>query len=225
MKVGQCVYCGEQKELTKDHVPPKCLFNKPKPNTLVTVPCCNDCNKDAQKDDEYFRNAIVMREDVFQNLEAKIAYQKVIASFINPEQLLFKNYFYKSIERKVVYSNLGLNLGTKYLFNADLKRINNVIRRITKGLFYHHKKTRLSNNNMIFAFNQTELKNIYNNKDNDEIISFFEKFKKYPFSQEIDIGKNIFKYRYLLFNDSNSVSAWLFMFYNTFFALSFTIEV
>lgn len=56
-RVGECLYCGELRELTSDHVPPRCLFSKPRP-ALVTVPCCRDCNREFGKYDEYFRLAI-----------------------------------------------------------------------------------------------------------------------------------------------------------------------
>jgi hypothetical protein len=32
---GECVYCGRERELTRDHVPPWCLFSKPRPNDLI----------------------------------------------------------------------------------------------------------------------------------------------------------------------------------------------
>ena len=39
-KEGKCIYCGNWAELTKDHIPPKCLFTDPKPENLITIPCC-----------------------------------------------------------------------------------------------------------------------------------------------------------------------------------------
>jgi hypothetical protein len=64
MEFGECVYCGEQRELTRDHVPPRCLFSKPRPSDLITVPCCAHCNGDFQKHDEYFRIAITTGIDL-----------------------------------------------------------------------------------------------------------------------------------------------------------------
>ena len=39
-----CIYCGNTEDLTKDHIPPKTLFPKPRPSNLITVPCCKNCN-------------------------------------------------------------------------------------------------------------------------------------------------------------------------------------
>lgn len=35
-----CCYCGINSSTTKDHIPPKSIFNKPLPNNLITVPYC-----------------------------------------------------------------------------------------------------------------------------------------------------------------------------------------
>src|SRR5271168_5407862 len=58
MSSGVCIYCGDARELTRDHVPPRCLFSKPRPNDLVTVPCCVACNRALSRHDEYFRIAM-----------------------------------------------------------------------------------------------------------------------------------------------------------------------
>ena len=48
-----CVYCGEP-ATTKDHVPPRCLLEKPYPTNLRTVPCCSRCNSKFSLDEQYF---------------------------------------------------------------------------------------------------------------------------------------------------------------------------
>jgi hypothetical protein len=50
-----CAYCGSTSELTDDHIPPKNLFPKPRPENIITVKACKICVKDTSKDDEYFR--------------------------------------------------------------------------------------------------------------------------------------------------------------------------
>ena len=60
-KIGQCVYCGKVRVLTKDHIPPKCFFAKPRPSNLITVPSCKECNLGRSKDDEYLRFVLAYR--------------------------------------------------------------------------------------------------------------------------------------------------------------------
>src|ERR1700751_6135616 len=62
-KVAVCVYCGQTKPVTADHVPPKNLFPKRPPRNLRTVPSCFDCNNGFSKDDEYFRLALTITEN------------------------------------------------------------------------------------------------------------------------------------------------------------------
>jgi 5-methylcytosine-specific restriction endonuclease McrA len=59
---GTCVYCGETKPLSADHVPPKNLFDRPYPANLLTVPACVDCNGAFSKDDEDFRIALTVTD-------------------------------------------------------------------------------------------------------------------------------------------------------------------
>ncbi len=39
-----CTYCGTTGSLTRDHLPARSLFKKPRPSSLITVPSCLPCN-------------------------------------------------------------------------------------------------------------------------------------------------------------------------------------
>lgn len=54
-KVGKCALCGENRPLTREHVPPKNLFLAPRPRNTITVSVCEGCNHGYHLDDEYFR--------------------------------------------------------------------------------------------------------------------------------------------------------------------------
>lgn len=54
-RIGLCHVCGQNKILTKDHIPPDNLFLKPKPSNMITVFTCEVCNGGTKLDDEYFR--------------------------------------------------------------------------------------------------------------------------------------------------------------------------
>lgn len=53
----RCFLCGTTGNLTREHIPPKNLFPKPRPSNLHTVPCCEPCNNGGSKEDEYLRVA------------------------------------------------------------------------------------------------------------------------------------------------------------------------
>ena len=65
----RCYVCGDElipipsghqggllpKHDTGDHVPPKGIFNDPKPTNLISVPCCSECNNKHSGFDEQLR--------------------------------------------------------------------------------------------------------------------------------------------------------------------------
>lgn len=51
--VRGCIYCDGANE-TRDHVPSKCLLEPPYPPNLPVVGCCDDCNQDFSRDEQYF---------------------------------------------------------------------------------------------------------------------------------------------------------------------------
>ena len=48
-----CIYCGGPAE-TRDHVPSRCLLERPYPENLPVVRSCARCNQGFSKDEEYF---------------------------------------------------------------------------------------------------------------------------------------------------------------------------
>ena len=135
--LGQCVYCRKQGPITKDHIPPKNLFARPRPNNLVTVPCCFECNKAAQKDDEYFRLMVSMRDNVAQHPQAQRILPAVIRSLHKPEKDRLMRKVLQSIEPTPFYTWGDLYAGTFPAYDVALERLSMVAARITKGLFYH----------------------------------------------------------------------------------------
>jgi hypothetical protein len=51
--IHDCIYCGSEAD-TRDHVPSKCLLEKPYPTNLPVVGCCDPCNQDFSRDEQYF---------------------------------------------------------------------------------------------------------------------------------------------------------------------------
>lgn len=51
--IRRCIYCGNP-ETSREHVPTRCLLEKPFPPNLITVPSCSSCNQAFSLDEEYF---------------------------------------------------------------------------------------------------------------------------------------------------------------------------
>src|SRR5688500_18167485 len=74
----KCYLCGATENLTRDHIPPKGLFPKPRPSNLYTVPCCYSCNNGAAKEDEYLR--VAASSLINANTTGKAAFERVVES-------------------------------------------------------------------------------------------------------------------------------------------------
>ena len=48
-----CFFCGSPDGVTRDHVPPKALLDKPYPENLPVVASCASCNESASSDEQY----------------------------------------------------------------------------------------------------------------------------------------------------------------------------
>jgi hypothetical protein len=130
-KLEECTYCGKWRELTHDHVPPRCLFSKPRPSDLVTIPCCASCNGEMSKHDEYFRIAITTGIDAAQFPKESAESVRAINSLNRPSSRGFARTLLDSYERNP----------PRLRIRHD--RIEIVLHRIARGLFYHHTNTRL----------------------------------------------------------------------------------
>jgi len=148
-KIRECVYCGKVDKVSTDHIPPKNLFPSLKPNNLITVPSCKECNEKASKDDEYFRLALSMRSDISYHPEVL---KKLQRSLQKPEQQGFRASFLSSLAFVDSRTPSGIYLGKTDAFRVDMKRVNNVIKRITRGLFYKEKGRRLPDNYQVCCY-------------------------------------------------------------------------
>lgn len=63
-----CAYCGDFAD-TEDHVPSRCFLDKPLPNNLPVVPCCEKCNKSFSEDEEYISCIIDCMKEGTTNIE------------------------------------------------------------------------------------------------------------------------------------------------------------
>jgi hypothetical protein len=131
MKAGECAYCGKRRDLTRDHVPPSCLFSKPRPNDLITVPSCGPCNSELSKHDEYFRIAITTGIDAAKFPRENADLVRAINNLMRPSSQGFARKLLRSYEANPARLKI------------DRERIGIVLHRITRGLFYHHANSRL----------------------------------------------------------------------------------
>jgi hypothetical protein len=217
VKFGQCVYCYRFGQITRDHIPPKNLFAHPRPNNLITVPCCFKCNDVAGKDDEYFRLMISMREDVAQHPEALRILPDVIRSLHKPEKDRLMRRVLQSVESTPFYTWSGLYASNFLSYDVSLERLSKTVARITKGLFYHETGQVLPETHAVMAATEP----FANTDDPDDLE---RRAAKVLNAKPKCIGEGVFSYRVHFIEGSPNNSQWYFEFFGAVPFLSLTIE-
>jgi len=198
-KIGECVHCGKIRPLCNDHVPPENLFTKPLPSNMITVPSCNECNKNRSKDDEYFRLILTMREDISEHEEVKKVFTKVERSFERPFYSGLKYSFLQTVNLAELITKSGIYLGKVPLYSPEPERINKVLICIINGLFYKSKGRRIPDQYLKIWWQIDKLSEF---KNKDIGIQIINKLRSIP---QIEIGNNIFTYRLAHEKDDENV--------------------
>lgn len=199
----ECIYCGnnfEKSEMTKDHIPPKSLFTKPRPNNLITVYVCKNCNSKRSKDDEYMKIKLNFRKNIATNPD----YSKNLESIFN------------GLKRKESKKLLNqLNSETNYFDNTfyiDNLRLEKVNEDIVRGLYFYHTKKTIPESYIIKSYTEEALRQ----HEKKEMIELLKKFyNDLNDSSEKDIGNGVFKYKYKInVLEIEHCSIWHFQYYN-----------
>lgn len=199
--VQPCIYCGELAALTKDHVPPKCLFPKSARQNLIRVPACEPCNNSAKLDDEYFRAVVSMGSE---DPDAIAIWKQGVFKRSSPS---FKARLVSSLRPAELRSEAGLHLRYGHSMKLEKQRVEDVVIRIVRGLLWFHYKVRTSE--------ETRFDLCLNPKPDQihEIVSAL------PVSS---VGGSVFQYRHGNANDDPESSVWLLRFYRATQFLVFT---
>ncbi len=199
-KSGECPFCKKWGVITDDHIPPKSLFPDPRPNNLITVPACKECNIGSSGDDEIFRT--IMALDIrFPQSAAQIT-ENAFRGLKRAKYPILLD-ARKTAQPVELQSQSGLFLADAYQMSIDSKPIFRVLTKITKGLIYHHTKEydrRFEIKNEDISMNQDFIDNL------DSVIK--DRLFHRPDYQR-DIG-NIFSYRG--FSETNKGWIWYIAF-------------
>ncbi len=133
----KCIFCGKQAD-TREHIPAKNFFKDIPNKSLITVPTCRMCNVSFQKDEDFFRQFYVsMLQD--RSAEAKKLMDGEITRSILRAPALGQQMF-SQMKLVDVYTKAGAYKGKMTMYSvsdSDRTRIDRVVDKIVKGLFYH----------------------------------------------------------------------------------------
>lgn len=135
---GICAYCGIEGIVDEDHVPPKNVFAKPRPQDMIFVWACHECHHagTVSMDDEYFRNCLCLNDDVRHHPDAEMNLQAALRSLQRPEAPGFAKAFLSQLFPVQLVTPSGLLVGTTLGYRPDFERILRVVERTVRGLYF-----------------------------------------------------------------------------------------
>jgi hypothetical protein len=203
-----CVYCSELAE-TNDHVPPKCLFPRPRPSDLITVPSCLACNQGAGADEEYFLASMMFTEAGTCPAGRALWQEKIRRMYAKNLGLRYR--IAASLRRVNLVTPAGLFLGRHFSQKPDFPRLEKVVVKIVRGLYYVEHGLPLSRHTIVEALF------LRSNREREAAEKYSHMLKD---GQRAWPG--IFSYRANRVEDYPQGSMWLLQFYDfaAFWALS-----
>ncbi len=141
-----CVYCGSEPGVTRDHVIPQCLFLKPLPAYMPTVPACDPCNKKKGRNDDYLRDMMATHiladghpvAEALRTTKIKRAVYRNRSAYMREAQAKGR--------LRPMYSPAGLYLGQHIAIPLDGGRLRRMLTTIVRGLCFERLGVRLPNN-------------------------------------------------------------------------------
>jgi hypothetical protein len=134
-KKGVCVLCGRRGELTRDHIPPKSIF--PKDTPRITIFSCERCNQGSSKDDEFLRLLLTFPLGASDMPEVKPLIEPTLRSFGKQEAAKYASSILGSVRSIEVTTPGGLFVGRHPALPIRRDRLECILRKIVRGLFYH----------------------------------------------------------------------------------------
>ena len=218
---GECVYCGALGQLTDDHIPPEGLCGKPRPSDLVKVPSCLRCNGGASKDDEYFRTVMVMKAGASSHPEAMTIRPAVFRALEKARKAGFARHIIRSSRPVSLRTPAGLYVGRGFALDVDLARLDRVVSRITKALFWHHhNKQRLPDDFEVPVYSEDGLRDMRP----ADMTRIQRQILAPVLRQPVHlIGRDVLRYWYSEAPDREQVTAWIYEFYGDVRFLALTL--
>lgn len=206
-----CAFCGSMEDLSKDHVPPKNLFPKPRPSDLITVSACSKCHSRTSKDDEYFRLNLCFRDDIGKHSSARANWDSIFRSLKREEAKGLRNMFLNNLINIRLYTPLGIDVERGFAYNVDMNRIRSVVERTVRGLFFAESCQSLEYNNEIRIYSDDDLEIQPPDVIEQLIQKILVPLHSIPLKK---IGNEVFIYRHQIMSENPIYSVWFVSFYS-----------
>jgi hypothetical protein len=172
-------------------------------------------------DDEYFRTMLAFHHQAAEHSEARGTLASVARGLAKREQVKFRRRFLAGIQPVRVVSPAGEQMGTVMGYPVDLVRLGRVTERVTKGLYYLERGSRLPDGYIITSRAEDGLSQL-----EPAILRELQATILGPLSQVADKAgsRGVLRYRVVFDEKDPGFSAWLLTFYDCVPFLSLTIR-
>lgn len=201
-----CAICGKRAATTVDHIPPKDIFPKPRPDNLITVPACSSCNRGASNFDESFMVYLSLHVGV-DSLETERLWKNHALRAVKHNRRL-RNRLLATMKPVYLKSPGGVITERRMGSLWDSEAHDLIVKRTIRGLYYHHFNEILGD--------RVDVKVHWFRKLTPEMVEMSNDWSAYTF------GKGEVTYRYTRANESPLNSIWIFQFYEAHWAGGYT---
>jgi hypothetical protein len=215
----RCIYCNRLCDHTRDHVPPKGIFAFPLPTCLITVPACSACNISFAKDDDYFKLIMTSRHDVGHNPAAKKVMESAIRGLWRPQATGFRRSFLRTIKPVELTTGSGIYLGKSCTTDVDYDRLERVVERTVRGLYFRWKNRPLPKAATIAVY----LDMGFEGATEEARATLLEMMAKLQRERPLIIRAGEFQCWRAAAIDREYASAWLMLFYGAIWYLAITL--
>lgn len=195
------------------------MCGKPRPSDFVVVPSCKSCNSGASKDDECFKTVMVLKDRAGSHPEAAASRPSVFRALAMPNKRRFTRRILESVRQVALRTPGSLHVGAAPAFDVDLVRLDRVVERITRGLYWHHHNhVRLPIDHKVAVWSEDGLRDITAADALHLRRTLVDPILNNPARS---IGRNVLRYWYASGNHEH-VTGWLFEFYGDVRFVAFT---
>ena len=206
MRKYECTYCGQVKEVTDDHIPPKSIYKDPMPSCLPTVKSCAECNQGSSEDDEYFRDTVLKYHAVSGKPQAKKQLAAMYRAATIPQKRKYTDRTISAFIKTDVMSSGGIYLGTVPAYRIERQRLESAVERYVRGLYRYDTKLRLPDDRHIKVIINPEVLYRWRQQIEDLLAGARSK----------TIQEGVFWYSWQPLEDKPETSFWLLVFYDSF---------
>ena len=108
---------------------PRCLLEPEYPDNLPTLPCCQKCNADRSRDEEYFRVAL-----------AQVGFHPLLQQKLQPGGIVDRALDRRPALDDRIVQSLGTGSDGRVYFAPEMDRMEAVAQKVAFGLFCHRYK-------------------------------------------------------------------------------------